>query len=92
VATATGRLFKVGENLYLMTTTGVQKRNGATFGSFITHAFNNSPEYRDIKPFFEVRTSGTSLTFKSATDQSITVTDTMDINTYVNKHVIISKS
>jgi len=92
VTTATGRLFKAGESLYLMTTAGVQKRNGSSFATFITHTFNNAPTYRDIKPFFEIRSTGTSLTFASATDQSITVTDTMDINLYVNKHVLITKS
>ena len=73
-----------------MHTGGVDKRNGSTFASFITHAFNNSPEYRAIKPFFEITATGaTSLNYVSATDQSITVSNTMPINKHVNRHVTI---
>jgi hypothetical protein len=73
-----------------MSTAGIKKWNGSSFASFITHTYNNSPAYRDIKPFFELISAGAvSMTYKSSTDQSITVTDNLPLNKYVNKHVII---
>lgn len=73
-----------------MSTSGIYKRNGSTFVLFISHAFSNNPLYWDMKPFFDpIATGAVSLTYASSTDQSITVTNTMPINKYVNKHVII---
>lgn len=43
-----------------------------------------------MKPFFEVAGGGPNPTFVSATDQSITVSNTLEINMFVNRHVIIS--
>ena len=87
----TGRLFEVGGDLFFMSSTGVAKRNGTSFVSFITQAFSTtSPDYRDMKPFFELKSAGwVSLTYVSSTEWSITVSETMPINKYVNKHVII---
>ena len=84
------KLFEVGWDLYFMNTSGVKKRNWVTFANFIVQAFNNSPEYRDIKPFFDLTAVGAvTVNYVSATDQSITVSTTMPINKYVNKHVAI---
>jgi hypothetical protein len=41
-----------------METTGIKKRNGTAFASFITQAFASNQTYRDIKPFFEVISTG----------------------------------
>ena len=74
-----------------MTLTGIMKRNGATFVAFITQAFDNHPTLREIKPFFEaVSPAIFSPTLDVAGDQYVTVTDTMDINKYIGKHIIIS--
>jgi hypothetical protein len=44
-----------------------------------------------MKPFFDpISTGAVALTYASSTDQSITVTQTLPINKYVNKHVILN--
>ena len=87
----TGRLFKVGTNMLFMHAAGVDIWNGTAFLPLITQTHDTTDmTLRDIKPFFEtIATWGVSLTFSAMTDQSITVTNTMVINKYVNKHVTI---
>jgi hypothetical protein len=41
-----------------METTGIKKRNGSAFVSYISETFNNSPQEREVKPFFEVTNPG----------------------------------
>lgn len=92
VKSGTWRLFKVGTNMYYMHSSGVDIWNGSSFLPLITQTHDTTDmSLRDIKPFSELITIwAVSMTFSSATDQSITVTDTLPINKYVNKHVIVT--
>lgn len=93
IGSSSWKLFQVWGDMYLMETSGIKKRNGSSFSSFISATMSNNPDYRDIKPFFELTLPGTTLGAPSEVgDQWLRYTAPMARNIHVGKHIAIQSS